>query len=158
MPRHPVVGPEWIANAPFQVEQAVEIAAPPEVVWPHIADHESWPQWFTDLDRVERIGSGEGVGSGRRVTAKKLGLDEEFTGWEADRLFAFAVVRSPFPVLARLAEEVRLEPTEAGTKLTYRQGVEGRRFVGGLMALLWKRAPDQISTALANLKTRVESS
>ena len=157
MPTHPVVEPDWIASAPIQVNESIVIAAPPEAVWPHIADHETWPEWFTDLDRVQRVGSGEGVGSGRRVTAARITIDEEFTAWEPDRQFAFAVIKTPLPVLARLAESVELEPHDTGTTVTYRQGVEGRRFVGGVMALLWKRAPTQVSNALANLKARVEA-
>ncbi|MEL6892282.1 MAG: SRPBCC family protein [Actinomycetota bacterium] len=157
MPRHPVVGPEWITEAPIRVEQSIDIAAAPAAVWPHIADHERWPEWFTELDRIERIGSGEGVRSGRRVTARRLTIDEEFTAWDENERFAFAVVKSPIPVLARLAEEVVLEQVDHGTRVTYRQGVEGKRFVGGVMALIWKRAPAQVAAALAALKTRVEA-
>lgn len=157
MPTHPVVGPDWISSAPIIVEKSIEIAAAPAAVWPHIADHESWPEWFTDLDRIDRIGSGEGVGSGRRVTVKRFTLDEEFTAWEQNRRFAFAVVRSPLPVLGRLAEDVALDATEHGTRVVYRQGVEGKRFAGALMGLIWKQAPGQVDNALTNLKTRVES-
>ncbi len=157
MPRHPVVGPEWIDSAPIQVSKSIEIDAPPSQVWAHVADHEAWPEWFTDLDVVERIGTGEGVGSGRRVTVRRLKLDEEFPAWTPDEQFAFAVIASPFPFLGRLAEDVSLEATDAGTRVTYRQGVEGRRFVGGLMSLAWRQAPRQVERALGRLKQRVES-
>ncbi len=157
MPTHPVVGPDWISSAPIVVEQSIEIAAAPGAVWPHIADHESWPAWFTDLDEIDRIGSGEGIGSGRRVKIKRFTIEEEFTAWEENRRFAFAVVESPLPVLARLAEDVLLEPTQHGTSVVYRQGVEGKHFVGGIMGLLWKQAPGQVANALVNLKVRVES-
>ena len=58
MPKHPVQPPEWIDAAPIIVREEIEIAAPPSAVWARIADHETWPEWFTALDRVERIGTG----------------------------------------------------------------------------------------------------
>src|SRR6478609_3841576 len=79
MPTHPVQPPEWIDSAPIRVERTVDIAAPPSVVWGLIADHVGWPKWFTTLDAVEVLGAGSGVGGGRRVTVKKLPLEEEFT-------------------------------------------------------------------------------
>lgn len=158
MPSHPVVQPDWITSAPILVEKQIEIAAPPGAVWELIADHESWPEWFTDLDEVERVGSGEGVGSGRVVTAKRLAITEEFTAWEPDRHFAFAVVKSPIPVLAKMAEEVVLEPNEGGTTVTYRQGLEGRKYLGGVLKLLWKQAPGQVERALGRLAERAQAS
>ncbi len=157
MPRHPVVGPDWISSAPILVEKTIDIAAPPSDVWPHIADHESWPEWFTDLDEIERIGEGAGVGSGRRVTVKRFTIDEEFTAWDENERFAFAVIKTALPVLARLAEEVWLDATDTGCRVTYRQGVEGKKYLGWAMKAVWKQAPDQVEDALANLKRRVES-
>ena len=154
MPAHPVIGPEWIENAPIIVEQRVDIAAPPSAVWTHIARHEAWPEWFTELDSVERIGSGDVAGNGRMVKIKMLTLVEEFTVWEPDRHFAFAVVKSPFPFLARMAEEVVLEPNSDGTTVTYRQGLEGRKYLGGLMKTIWKPAPGQVKRALSRLAER----
>jgi len=158
MPSHPVTGPEWITSAPILVEQRIDIDAPPSAVWAHITDHEAWPEWFTELDSVQRVGDGEGVGSGRTVKIKVLTLTEEFTAWEPDRHFAFAVVKSPIPFLAKMAEEVVLEPNGDGTTVTYRQGLEGRKYVGGLMKAMWKPAPGQVERALGRLAERVSAS
>ena len=157
MPSHPVTGPEWITNAPILVEQRIEIDAPPSAVWAHIANHEAWPEWFTELDSVECVGDGEGVGSGRTVKIKVLTLTEEFTAWEPDRHFAFAVIKSPIPFLAKMAEEVVLEPNGDGTTVTYRQGLEGRKYLGGLMKAMWKPAPGQVERALGRLAERVSA-
>ncbi|MEM1332551.1 MAG: SRPBCC family protein [Actinomycetota bacterium] len=157
MPTHELMGPEWIDEAPARVEESIEIEAAPSEVWPHIADHERWPEWFTDLDRVEPVDGGAGVGSGRRVTvAKFVTLTEEFTAWRPDERFAFAVIGSPLPFLARLAEDVRLEPTDAGTRVVYRQGIEARRFLGVLHGPVAKQVAGQVRSALTNLKRRVE--
>lgn len=157
MPRHAVQPPEWIDAAPIVVEKSVDVAAPPATVWAYVADHEGWPTWFTDLDRVEVVGRGEGVGGGRRVFVKRLALEEEFTAWEPDAHFAFAVVTSPLPMLATLAESVRIEPTDGGCRVTYRQGVQGRRGLGWAMSLAWRAAPGQVEGALARLKALAEA-
>ncbi len=157
MARHIVRQPAWIDSAPIVVSESIEIEAPPSAVWTHIADHESWPEWFTALDRVEPLGEPTGVGGGRRVIVRKLPIDEQFTAWDVDRHFAFAVVASKLVILESLAESVRLEPTEVGTRLTYRQGVAGRRGLGWAAKLLWRQPARQLADAVVALKARVES-
>lgn len=156
MTTHTVQEPEWIDSAPILVSESIDIEAPPTEVWAHVADHESWPTWFEALERVEHLGSPTGVGGGRRVHLKAGALDETFTAWDDAEHFAFAVTSSSIPILRTLAESVRLTPIDGGTRVTYRQGVEGRRGAGWLMRLVWKRAAAQLPDALTALKARVE--
>ncbi len=76
--------------------------------------------------------------------AARLPLDEEFTAWDEDEHFAFAVVQVRLPILATMAESVRLEDVDDGARcrVTYRQGVEGRRGFGWLMRAVWSRAAE----------------
>lgn len=157
MPRHPVQPPEWIDAAPIVVSESVEIDAPPTAVWAHIADHASWPEWFTEIDRVEPLGSPTGVGGGRRVFVKRLPIDEEFTAWDEDEQFAFAVIRSKIPILHTMAEAVRLEPIGSGTRVTYRQGLRAQPGFGWLLGLIWRRARRSLPGVLVNLRNRVEA-
>jgi Polyketide cyclase / dehydrase and lipid transport len=158
MPLHPVKPPEWIDSAPIVVNEQIVINATPNVVWGRIADHASWPTWFTQIDEVQPLGRPTGVGGGRRVIVGKLPLDEEFTAWDENEHFAFAVIASKLPILGALAESVRLEPVgDAGCRVIYRQGVEGRRGCGWLMTQVWKRAAKTLPGALVNLKQLVES-
>jgi uncharacterized protein YndB with AHSA1/START domain len=157
MPSHPVQPPEWIDSAPIRVERTVDIAAPPAVVWGLIADHVGWPKWFTTLDAVEVLGAGSGVGGGRRVTVKKLALDEEFTAWDEDQHFAFAVVKSKIPILDTMAESVQIEATDGGCRVDYRQGLQAKRGMGKALELMWKPAAKGLEEALANLKRLAES-
>ena len=157
MPTHPVQPPAWIDSAPIRVERTVEIAAPPSVVWGFIADHGAWPSWFTTLDSVEVLGSATGVGGGRRVTVKKLALDEQFTAWDENEHFAFAVVKSKIPILDTMAESVRIEPTESGCRVNYRQGLQAKRGMGKALELMWKPAAKGLEEALANLKRLAEA-
>ncbi len=157
MPSHLVQPPEWIESAPIRVEESIDIAAPPEAVWAHIADHERWPEWFTDLDKVEITGRPTGVGGNRRVTANRLAIDEEFTVWDENEEFAFAVIGTKIPILSTMAESVSIEPTDGGSRVVYRQGLQARRGCGWLLDLAWRRAPGQLQRALTNLKSRAES-
>jgi uncharacterized protein YndB with AHSA1/START domain len=157
MPTHPVQPPEWIDSAPIRVERSIDIAAPPSLVWGLIANHVGWPTWFTTLDSVEVVGAGSGVGGGRRVTMKKLTLDEQFTAWDEDRHFAFAVVKSKIPILDTMAESVRIEATGRGCTVNYRQGLQAKRGMGKLLELMWRPAAEGLEEALANLKSLAES-
>lgn len=157
MPTHTMQPPEWIDAAPIQAAASIDIAAPPSAAWVRIADHVTWPEWFTTLDSVEVVGSGSGVGGGRRVTAKKATLEEEFTVWDENEHFAFAVTSSKIPILESLAESIRVEPTDAGCRVVYRQGLQAKRGFGKALDLVWKQAAKDLPTALANLKAIVES-
>jgi uncharacterized protein YndB with AHSA1/START domain len=157
MPNHPVQPPEWIDSAPIRVERTVDITAPPSAVWGIIADHVGWPKWFTTLDSVEILGSASGVGGGRRVTVKKLALDEEFTAWDENQHFAFAVIKTKIPILDTMAESVRVESTETGSRVVYRQGLQAKRGMGKALELMWKPAAKGLEEALANLKRLAES-
>ncbi len=158
MPKHPVKQPEWIDSAPILVSESVEIDATPAEVWAHIADHESWPEWFDALDEVQPGETSSGVGGTRRVIVKPLPIDEVFTAWDEGEHFAFAIVGSKIPMLAAAAESVRLESiADRRCRVTYRQGVEGRPGLGWLMKLAWKPASKGLPVALAALKQRVES-
>lgn len=159
MPTHPIQPPEWIDSASIRVEETIEIEASPVEVWKRVADHVSWPEWFTALERVDITGRATGVGGRRRVipkSAKWLSIDEEFTAWEDAEHFAFAVTRTKLPILATMAESVRLEPSDAGCRVTYRQGLEARRGFGAVLGAVWRRSEAQLREALVNLKVLVE--
>ena len=159
MPTHAVHPPEWIDSAPIVVDESVVIQAPPSAVWGEITDHASWPAWFAALDRVEPGPTSTGVGGTRRVIAARLPIDEEFTAWDENEHFAFAVTASKLPILAALAESVRLEPVDDANacRVTYRQGVQGRTGFGWAMKALWSRAAKDVPVALSALKSRVEA-
>jgi hypothetical protein len=93
------------------------------------------------------------------VIASRLALDEEFTAWDENEHFAFAVTASKLPILSAIAESVRLEPVDDGTacKVTYRQGVQGRKGFGWAMKAAWSKAAKDVPVALKQLKARVES-
>ncbi|MDZ7673884.1 MAG: SRPBCC family protein [Acidimicrobiales bacterium] len=117
---------DWIEQAPVKVTEERRIGVPVENVWRAIADHEGWADWFGAITRIERIGSGEGVGSGRRVFLKGgVKAEEEFLAWEPDARFAFVLTSSSMPGMRSMVEDVQLLPEGAGaTIVRYTQAVE----------------------------------
>lgn len=158
MSQHLVRPPEWIDSAPLVVKEQIVIDAPSATVWARIVDHRTWPEWFTDLDVVEPAPVSTGIGGGRTVTVKKLPIIEEFTAWDENQHFAFAVIESKIPILGSLAESVQLEALDGGRcRVTYRQGIGGRRGFNWLVTAIWKQAAKGLPRALENLKGIVES-
>ena len=157
MTRHEIRPPAWIETAPIRTSTSVEIGATPDTVWGYLADHTSWPRWFTLVDRVDLTGPPTGVGGARRVVIQRLPFDEQFTVWDQDREFSWAVTGSRLPILALMAESMRLEPTDEGCRLDYTQGLQARRGFGGTLNAMWQRNLPGIQKGLNNLRQQAEA-
>ena len=156
MAQLPVRQPDWIDTAPVVVRQERRVLAPSSAVWKHIADHETWPEWFKGLKQIEVTGEAEGIGGQRVATVPGAKIGEVFTAWEPDRQFAFAVVSGP-PVLAAMAESVVIEATDNGCVVTYTMGIEPARGFGWLLKLGAGRVEKMLAEALDNLAERTEA-
>ena len=154
---HEVRPAAWIASAPIRTAASVEIGAPPEAVWPLLADHAAWADWFAMVDRMEVTGAPTGVGGTRRIVIQRLPFDEEFTVWDEPRQFAWSVTRSWLPILSSMAESVLLTPTDAGCRLDYTQGLQARRGFGHVLGPMWRTNLPGIRRALETLKEQVEA-
>jgi carbon monoxide dehydrogenase subunit G len=99
--------------------QVVSLSAPPERVWPILADWERYPEWMPDVAWVRRTGTEEGEGMRLAVRTKVFGIslvtDElVVTTWDPPRRMGIehrGLVHGP-------AEWV-LEPTGGGTRFTW---------------------------------------
>ncbi len=147
--------PDWIAEAPLRIEVSRTIAASPAAVWAHIADHEGWTEWFTEITQVEVAGERAGVGGRRNVALGPVRVREVFTAWEPEAQFAFTLVEGP-PNLASVAESVTLAPTDDGCTITYTQGFEARRFAGWTLPVLRRRMEPAVRNALDRLAALAE--
>lgn len=142
----------WIPNAPIVVEETVEIDAPPAQVFRHVADHEGWTAWFKGLNKVEVTGAATGVGGQRRVTVGKIVIDEEFIGWEDDRLFAFTLTAISRHLVSSMAESVRVEPlANDRSRVTYTMGLEPRPRWGAFTRLATRSLRRNLQRALGRL-------
>lgn len=146
----PVHQPDWIDTAPLRNVGERRIAASRDVVWARIADHETWPEWFTALSKVRVTGEPAGVGGRREVSMAGSTIGEVFTVWEPGEQFAFAVVRAN-RTLAGMAESVELRGDGDGCVVTYRQGIEPGRGFGWLWKLILPRMRRELSKALDQL-------
>jgi uncharacterized membrane protein YhaH (DUF805 family) len=87
-----------------EVTTAVEIAAPPEKVWPHVlgfSDLEAPPDWLFRLGIAYPVRArltGTGVGAIRRCEFSTGPFIEPITAWEAPSRLAFDVASQPPPM------------------------------------------------------------
>ena len=154
--------PEWTATAPVKVSASREMRATPDQVFAALADHETWPEWFDALSKVERLGDqAEGVGSRRRVhIGGRAVIDEEFIVWEPGRAWGFTVYDSSPRVLKSLNELVTIQQTGADrVRVTYLMAIEPTRAVGLLLrAGATRQLKKNLGAALDALGRRLESS
>jgi hypothetical protein len=153
LPVHP---PTWIDTAPLRNVGERRIAATCDAVWARIADHETWPEWFTALKRVRVTGEAAGVGGQREVSMTGTTIGEVFTVWEPGVQFAFAVVRAN-RTLAGLAESVELRDDGDGCFVTYRQGIQPGRGFGWLWEPIRRRMRSELTKALDQLASLAEA-
>lgn len=157
MVQHRLESPDWIDGADIVFSSSLRFGVPAEVVWQRVADHEGWTEWFASLDKMEITGAPTGIGGKRRVTVKRLAINEEFTAWTENEQFAFAFVSSPLFFVETVAEDVRIEPAEGGCRVVYRQGIAAKRGFGWLAKAAFRQLPKQTATALQDLKALVEA-
>jgi uncharacterized protein YndB with AHSA1/START domain len=137
-----------------RTSRSATIAASPEQVWRTVCDPHHLPRWWPRVQRVEAVEAERftqvlTTDKGRSVRADFRVLESHAPAvrrWEQE------VAGTPFERLLRSAEtEVRLEPSDAGTRVTIvvRQRLRGAGVLGGFMV---RRATvRQLDAALAGL-------
>jgi len=154
--------PEWTDTAPVKFSAVREVAATAEAVFVALADHESWPEWFDAIGRVERIGEQhDGVGSKRRifVARQRIRLVEEFIEWEPGKVWSFTVLEAtgPFRLLETLNERITIQTTGPDrARITYLMAMKPNRGAGLLFDKVLRRGMAKIlTTALDSLWHRL---
>lgn len=119
------VDDRFFEEAPLVIPATVELAAAPEQVWEALGSDRMW-SWVPALDRL-RWTTPHGPGAIRMLRIGRLvTVEEEFYRWEPARRATFRVVRQSRRVLGGLAEDFLLEPTAAGTRLTWTMALRPR--------------------------------
>lgn len=129
--------PDWIHEAPVRIRAARAVAAEPEQVFAALADHGSWPEWFVQVTRVERLGEREGgVGSRRRVEVEgRYVFDEEINVWEPGERWGFSILSSTLGGLRAGNEMVTIERLETGgCRVTYTMALDPKPWA---VPVLW---------------------
>jgi uncharacterized protein YndB with AHSA1/START domain len=102
------------------------VPAPPETVWPLVADPEQLPRWFGFAERVEVL-EGEGAGQRRRQHGhwgkKPSEVDQELTVFDPPRRLAWRHLAErlngkPAPRFAASTDfSIELIPEDGGTRV-----------------------------------------
>lgn len=145
---------EWIHSAPIQASATREIDASPAEVFEALCDHESWPEWFKTIKKVERFGSIEtGVGSNRRVFINdRMPVDEEFNVWEPNTAWGFTVLALKLPILNSMNELVTIEDLgDSRSRVTYTMGLDPKMLMVPLVKGARKGLSKSLGQALDNL-------
>ncbi|GJM37469.1 MAG: hypothetical protein DHS20C19_08360 [Acidimicrobiales bacterium] len=146
--------PEWIHEAPFIASETRDLYASPAEVFTALADHENWPKWFTNIDRIERFGDeSDGVGSKRRVHInKRVAIDEEFNVWEPNERWGFTILSATIGGLNSMNELVTIEDLgDDRSRVTYTMGIDAKMLVAPLLKLGRKGVQKNLANALENL-------
>jgi carbon monoxide dehydrogenase subunit G len=150
--------PEWIHTAPIQITATREMSATADEVFAALADHETWPEWFPSIQRVERFGDlHEGLGSNRRVFInKRVVIDEEFNVWEPGKQWGFAVVASSVGGLRHMSELVTIEDIgNDRVRVTYTMGIEPKPVLAPILRIAKRGVEKNLEKALAGLENHL---
>jgi uncharacterized protein YndB with AHSA1/START domain len=143
---------DFVDRAPLVVRAEVTIPAPPERVWPALADAAVWPQWFKGLTVAHYTSPPpHGFGTRRHVEVGGLKVDETLIAFDEARRYAFRVDSGNLPLLAALVEVVTLEPEGAGTRVVYRQALEPRWWLRPIAGLVRRPMERALRAGLAGL-------
>lgn len=136
-------------------EHTIDIAAPPDRIWPVMIDVERWSDWTASITSIRKLDPPP-FGTGSRVHMSQPKLRPGIwtvTELESCRSFTWA---SGVSGLMRVAARHIIEPADSGSRVTF--SVEFRGLLGGLAGLAFaKITAEYIGTEAAGLKRRVES-
>jgi hypothetical protein len=104
--------------APFRFAASARIAASPDAVFGELGDPSLW---FPMMKRsVWRTGATSGVDAQREVEVRAFGkFRERMLAWDPGRRVAFTMTATTSPLVMRMAEDWRIEPTGDGVRLDW---------------------------------------
>jgi uncharacterized protein YndB with AHSA1/START domain len=143
-------------ESPFRVESEALLQAPPERVFSTLADADSWPRWFRGVRQVTWASPPpHGVGTKRRIVLPLLTADETMVAWEPGRRFAFSIDATTLPLMQRMLEDIRLEPSGDGTRvrwIAHYTPTPLARYLGALTRAIMRR---MLAQGLRGLKAHL---
>ena len=147
----------------MRIQRAIEIAAPPEKIWPFLVEPEKIMQWFTLLKKFEYTGEQRsGVGTSFYYEEKNgpmlMKLSYEVTEWVEKERLAFRMTSGPAST-SRDDQVWAIEPTSSGSRVTITEEYEAawsivNKILGATLNMMIGRSIQKI---LVNLKHVVEA-
>jgi hypothetical protein len=113
-----------IETAPFRISMTSRFAASPDALYAELADPRRWVDWFPLMYRAEWTSEKTAaVGAEREVALRVFGkYREQILAWEPGERFAFTMTGSTSPLVARMAEDWRLDREGRGVRLEWTVG------------------------------------
>jgi uncharacterized protein YndB with AHSA1/START domain len=146
----------------MKVQRSVEIAAPPEKVWPWLTEPDKIMKWFTLLLKFEYTGEKRGgVGTTFYYEEKSGGqlmkMNYAVTEWIDNKKIAFKVTSGS---LKKDDQVWSLEPTPAGSRFTMFEDLEmPMGIIGKIIGALFGQTMigGNMNKILGNLKKLAEA-
>lgn len=146
----------------MKIRRSIEIAAPPEKVWPFLVEPEKILKWWITLERFEYTSEQrDGVGTPfyieEKVTGPLMRLNLRVTEWLRNKRLAFSMTSGDF---VKAYEQVwTIEGTPSGSRFTLAEEVDLPYGITGklLEPFARRQSEDLIERMLANLKRFVEA-
>ncbi len=146
----------------MHVRQSVEIATPPERIWPLLVEPDNVLKWSSTLRRFEYEDAGQ-RGPGARVYAEEkasgmlMKLHFVITDWVEDRMVSLHMVSGTG--VKGYDQSWRVEPVPTGSRFTFEEHVElPYGVLGTLLGRVGQRSSEgHVREMLAKLKVLAEA-
>ena len=146
----------------MHVRQSVEIATPPERIWPLLIEPDNVLKWYPTLRRFEYEDAGQ-RGPGARVYAEEkasgmlMKLHFVITDWVEDRMVSLHMVSGTG--VKGYDQSWRVEPVPTGSRFTFEEHVElPYGVLGTLLGRVGQRSSEgHVREMLAKLKVLAEA-
>jgi uncharacterized protein YndB with AHSA1/START domain len=146
----------------MRVQRSIEIAAPPEKIWPYLVESEKILQWCITFQKFEYTAEQRrGVGTPFYVEEKAGGplmkLNFAVTEWAENERLAFCMTSGTF--VKGYEQRWTAETTPPGSRFTFMEQVElPFGIIGKLLGLVGQRSSEAtLGKMLAKLKSLAEA-
>ncbi len=146
----------------MHVHRSVEIAAPPERVWPLMVEPDSVKKWYPTLRTYEyedagRRGVGAHVYAEEKASGVLMKLHFEIVDWIAERAISLHMITGTG--VKGYDQRWTVEPIAAGSRFTFEESVElPYGILGRMIGIVGQRSSDaHVNAMLAELKGLAEA-
>ena len=146
----------------MKIQRSIEIAAPPDKIWPFLIEPEKILKWFTLLQKFEytskqRSGVGTRFYYEEKSGGRLMKLNYAVTEWVENKRLAFSLTSGS---LKRDDQIWSIEATSLGSRFTLTEDVEMPwgimgKIIGALFA--GRMIAKNLEEILANLKKQAEA-
>lgn len=146
----------------MRVQRSIEIAAPPEKIWPFLVEPEKILKWCITFEKFEytseqRSGVGTPFYFEERAAGRLMKLNFAVTEWIENERVAFSMVSGNF--VKGYEQRWTLEAIPSGSRFTFMEEIElPYGIIGKILGLFARRRSEAtVEEMLAKLKRSAEA-